>query len=305
MTLLRLLTIMTIAWSCTPTNHTETDSATTQQVEQATAVPPHDTVVTTTPVAFERDAIKERLAAKIAIGEPLVIHSLIPLCDNENQGIVKVNQSLGDGLNLSTNLYWGAKYGFKSHFRRDSNWTLLTSYGQPSEHILERVVFERNYPDGTKVLLIGDAYRGDRMRACLFDYFHSLAGSLTDTLVLTNSRRVATNAAADLLIFNGHNGLMDSYIEPFDNVDGKEKDAVAIACISSSYFNEYFIHLKAYPLLMTTSLLAPEAYVLSNVIDAWVGQESEEEILLSAARGYNEYQKCGMRGAKSLFKTGW
>ena len=59
----------------------------------------------------DRTEITKRLEQKIADKNPLVIHAFVPLCDNENQGIVPVSKSLGDGLNLRTNLYWGALYG--------------------------------------------------------------------------------------------------------------------------------------------------------------------------------------------------
>ena len=58
----------------------------------------------------DRTKIKERLQRKIKNKEPLLIHTFVPLCDNDNQGIVPVNKSLGDGFNLRTNLYWGALY---------------------------------------------------------------------------------------------------------------------------------------------------------------------------------------------------
>ncbi|MFT4759165.1 MAG: hypothetical protein ACI9XO_004463 [Paraglaciecola sp.] len=48
------------------------------------------------------------MKAKIAKNEALVVPVFMPLCDNENQGIVPVNARRGDGLNLKSNLYWGA-----------------------------------------------------------------------------------------------------------------------------------------------------------------------------------------------------
>ena len=98
---------------------------------------------------------------------------------------------------------------------------------------------------------------------------------------------------------------MDTTISPLQNKNSKEKDAIVIACISNDYFIEHFLLAKVYPLLLTTNLLAPEAYVISNAIDSWARLESGSQIRLNAAKGYHQYQKCGLRGARRLFQTGW
>ena len=37
-----------------------------------------------------------------------VIHAFVALCDNKNQGIVPVQEKLGNGDDAQNNLYWGA-----------------------------------------------------------------------------------------------------------------------------------------------------------------------------------------------------
>lgn len=56
--------------------------------------------------SFNREEIKINLQNKILQKQPLIVHVFVPLCDNDNQGIVPVSASLGDGQNLKTNLYW-------------------------------------------------------------------------------------------------------------------------------------------------------------------------------------------------------
>ncbi len=46
-----------------------------------------------------------------------VIHTLVGLCDNIHQGIVPVSESLGNGQDPKSNLYWGAAYGIKTYFQ--------------------------------------------------------------------------------------------------------------------------------------------------------------------------------------------
>lgn len=40
--------------------------------------------------------------------QPIVIYTIVALCDNKHQGIVPVSPKLGNGNDFSNNLYWGA-----------------------------------------------------------------------------------------------------------------------------------------------------------------------------------------------------
>ena len=253
------------------------------------------------PKHFSRDSIYQRLALKKEKNELRIIHVLVPLCDNENQGIVPVNKSLGDGLNLRTNLYWGAGYGIKTHFTRSNTWVTKSSVLNPQKAILERVVFKHR---SQNILIIADAYRGDSMLACVTNYFKEIAGLVKDSCVV-DSVKIMFGAQTDLVVFNGHNGLMDVSIDPIRSVDGYLKDAIAIACASHDYFAPHLNLSGGYPLVMTSNLLAPEAYILHYVLDQWVENKSEEEIRMAAGQGYHDIQKCGLKGASNLFVTGW
>ena len=256
------------------------------------------------PGDFDRTEIKAHIKEKIKNGEPLIAHILVPLCDNEHQGIVPVNASLGNGQNIRTNLYWGAGYGIKTHFKRSKDWITVHEEKPKASHILDRVVFRKKFPNGATVYLIADAYDGAHMKHTLNDFMASLAGKKTGKIVI-GEKSLAAWGGADLIGFNGHNGLMDMNVSPQTNIDGRKKDAVVIACASHSYFVEHLARSGGYPLVCTTNLLAPEAYVLRNVLDAWGKGEPAPEVRLAAGRAYNQYQKCGLKGATRLFKTGW
>jgi hypothetical protein len=51
--------------------------------------------------------------------------------------------------------------------------------------------------------------------------------------------------------------------------------------------------------------MAPEAYTLHGALEGWIAGEEPESIRQRAARAYDAYQHCGMRGALRLFATGW
>ena len=83
------------------------------------------------------------------------------------------------------------------------------------------------------------------------------------------------------------------------------REAIILACASKQYFAEPLRASGAYPLLWTTGLMAPEAYTLKSALDGWIEQENNEEIRERAAGAYDKYQKCGLRGARRLFASGW
>ncbi len=253
---------------------------------------------------FTRDSIKYYLNNKISNSEPFYVHIFVPLCDDINQGIVPTNSSLGDGMNLKTNLYWGAGYGIKTHFKRLKGWKLIKDTFDIDDNILERVVFEKTFSNNAKVYLIADAYRGDRMQACLKDYLNSLA-VIRLGIQLADTETIKTHGNADFLIFNGHNGLMDVFEPIKTTIDNRERDAAVIACVSQSYFLSYFECSKSYPLVTTTSLLPPEAYVAEAVINSWAEMKSEEEIRLSAGNAMARVRKKPQKAMRKMFATGW
>lgn len=252
-----------------------------------------------------RDPAIIRLKSKIQSKSALVVHVFVPLCDNENQGIVPVNKQLGDGLNLKTNLYWGAGYGVKSYFKKYEGWKLLKSTIDTIGNVLERVIFYKKNSVGTEIYLVADAYRGDRMKACLHDYFRSLGGwkEETDTL---SGKSLRLYAGADLLVFDGHDGLMDDTLREYYSKDSVLREAVSISCYSKVFFHPRFEKCGAYPLVCTSGLLAPEAYVLGAVIENWAGQKSGMEIRNAAGDAYHsKHPSTSQKGARALFITGW
>ena len=257
------------------------------------------------PGEYDRTAIKKNLAEKMKNGEPWIAHVLVPLCDNDNQGIVPVNSSLGNGQNPHTNLYWGAGYGLKTHFQRSADWKSIPLYCPFTDHILRQVAFEKTFPEGNTVIVVMQAYDGAYMKDCLEDYFDFLSGNKQLAVRRKDGGLIKVGQDADLIALNGHNGLMDVDVDIPASKDGIHRDAVAIACISHDYFREPLARAGGYPLVCTTGLMAPEAYVMRAVLDAWGGGKAPADIRTAAGAAYHKYQKCGIKGATNLFRTGW
>lgn len=231
-----------------------------------------------------------------------VVHVLVALCDNENQGIVPVPAFLGNGEDAGRNLYWGAAFGVRTFFGRSANWTRLAEIKNPSENVLERLVFRHRTQN---VYLVADAYRGSKMKATINDFFAAAAGTKLEN-VAAGDKNLQIFGSADLVAFIGHNGLMDFSLEnEIVKKDAAERDAVILACASRQYFAAHLRRTSARPLLWTSNLMAPEAYILHDALEGWANNETPAEVQTRAARAYAKYQKISLRSAQKLLVTGW
>ena len=301
-----IVLLTSLLFGCQKTASKPIELATSIQIET-----PPDTIsqalkkeVIRNTTAFDRTASYTRIKDKVTQGKPLVVHVLVPLCDNEHQGISPVNASLGNGFNPNSNLYWGAMYGIRSFFKRQKDWTSVAVQKPKDSFIMERIIFKKTDEQNTSVYLVADAYRGDKMHLCVSDFFAACSGKATET-IQADGQSIGLKSEADLIVFNGHNGLMDYQFPPQTSQDHVRREACIIGCYSHMYFTEQLLGLETYPLLTTTGLMAPEAYVLQGLIEAWMRLDEGADIRKGAATKYHEYQKCGIRGATNLFKTGW
>lgn len=235
-----------------------------------------------------------------------VIHVFVALCDNVNQGIVPVSASLGNGDNPATNLYWGAAFGVKTFFSKSKEWQLVSETQNPSPVILARAIFKKRDRD---VFIVADAYRGKEIAQATWDFLEAASGKAGEELAVTQGGRKFTfnsSGSSDLVVYVGHDGLMDFTLESTpEKRDSRKRQAIILACVSKKYFAKPLERTGAEPLLWTTNLMAPEAYILSAAIDGWLKQESDEQIRVRAAKAYHGYQNCGLKAASNLFATGW
>lgn len=234
------------------------------------------------------------------------VHVFVALADNQHQGIIPVPARLGNGLDAEHNLYWGAAGGVKTFFARSPDWRLIHCAPKPKMQVLERCVFKHRDQD---VYLVADAYRGDEIRQAILDFFNAAAGVTQESIPLPAPSRVSNlvvYGASNVVVYIGHDGLMDFQLSPVPKKkDDRHRHAIMLACASKQYFSEALRASGAYPLLWTTNLMAPEAYTLKGALDGWIVGETNELIHERAAAAYDKYQKCGLRGARRLFATGW
>ncbi len=256
-------------------------------------------------IVENRTKILEQLQLKTTTNIPLIVHLYVPLCDNENQGIVPTSESLGNGLDLKRNLYWATSKGVKRYYKELPDWKFISSQKDIDGNVLERVVFTKNYNNKTTVYLIADAYRGDRMKVCLENFFNALSGNRLDSTVI-NGDMIHIGKDADLSIFNGHNGLMDDTPSILPPKPHSPKDAVAIACVSGEYFKGYYEYVSAFPLVNTNHLLYPGAFISEGIINEWALLKSAKDCKIAAGKSYYKNKpKSGPNGSQNLFNYGW
>jgi len=233
-----------------------------------------------------------------------VIHVLVALCDNENQGIVPVPKFLGDGEDPQKNLYWGAAYGVKTFFTKSRSWQKVAEFENPKENVLQRIVFKHKTKN---VYLVADAYRGSRMKETIADFFSAVSGEKLENIKLdSQNSTLQILGSANLVAFVGHNGLMDFDLEnqPLKKDDNR-REAIILACASRNYFSAPLKKTSATPLLWTSNLMAPEAYILHDALEGWVAGETDQQIRTRAASAYSKYQKISLKSAQNLLVTGW
>jgi hypothetical protein len=240
--------------------------------------------------------------ASVAVRPGKVVHVVVALCDNQYQGIVPVPAKLGNGDDPANNLYWGAAFGVKTFFRKAGDWVLVSATPVSGTSVLERVIFKHRKED---VYLVADAYRGRDIRRATWDFLRFSSGRDAGTVEIP-SGRLSTGGGADLVVYVGHDGLMDFSVPAMPRVEaGRGRDVIILACASRGYFAGPLRQAGGRPLLWTTGLMAPEAYVLKAALDGWILGEDGEKTRNRAAGAYHKYQGCSLKSALKLFATGW
>lgn len=254
---------------------------------------------------------QQRMDLDIAQGKPIVIHVSVALADNKHQWIARVPDAIGNGQDPANNLYWGARYGLKTFFVKDAGWKIIKKIPVQDEKVLERFilhkVIQRN-GQAVKVYLVADAWDGRYISETIQQFLKYNAGA--DVIKLKVSDRLSLDAggAAHLKVYIGHDALMDYFglkdgmiQNPEKAIDALESDSIVLACKSKPYFESRLNAVGSHSLVLTTGLMAPEAYTLNASINAWVMGQDDNQIRKAAAAAYVKYQKINLSAGYRLF----
>lgn len=254
---------------------------------------------------------QERIDQDLAHGKPVVIHVSVALADNKHQWIVPVPEVIGNGQDPRNNLYWGARYGLKTFFVKDAGWKIIKKIPVNDNKILERLVFYKLINrNGTlvKVYLIADAWDGRYIFETIQQFLSYSSGADVITIDVKGQLNLQAGGAAHLNVYIGHDALMDYFglkdktiQNPEQVTDALQSDSIVLACKSKPYFEPRLKAIGSHPLVLTTGLMAPEAYTLDAAIMQWVMGKEDNQIRKSAAAAYAKYQKINLTAAKRLF----
>ena len=155
------------------------------------------------------------------------------------------------------------------------------------------------------VYLVADAYNGKMIKQTITDFLNYSSGK--DKFVIdVDSLKIKAGGNSNLICYVGHDGLMDFSLDSYpEKSDNQKREVVILACASKNYFAQHIKKTGAYPLIWTTNLMCPEAYTLDAIVDSWILNETKDKIREKAAQTYNQYQKCGIKGARGLLVTGY
>lgn len=258
-------------------------------------------------------ATQERISMDLAREKPIVIHVSVALADNKHQWIAPVHESIGNGQDARSNLYWGARYGLKTFLVRDAGWKVIKQVATQDKRILESLIFTKLIARNghqVKVYLIADAWDGRYISETIGQFLRFSAGSDVITLDVDNQLSLDAGGAAHLKVYIGHDALMDffglkdkSIQNPEKAVNALESDAIVLACKSKAYFEPRLKAFGSHPLVLTSGLMAPEAYSLDAAVTTWVMGGGDNEVRKSAAAAYAKYQKISPSSARALFNV--
>lgn len=223
------------------------------------------------------------VCCNVAYAADKTIGVFVALADNEHQGIVPVPKAIGNGDDPERNLYWGTAEGFKGVFDRSKDWKLLEKTEQPEGVILRSRVYQHTkYP----ATLTAKAYQGAAIKQALQDFESALA-----------------NSTYDLVVFIGHNGLMDFQLPvPSEASSSSDKPAaIVLACKSEPYFKQRIRSAGGEPMLLTTQFMYPGAFILHAAANSWLAGEDSSAIRASAGKSYAKNQKLSIKAGTGVF----
>lgn len=207
----------------------------------------------------------------------------VALADNQNQGIVPVPKAIGNGDDPAANLYWGTAEGLKGWFDKSKTWQFTGRTNSAGTQVLDIRTYRHA---STNAVLTAMAYRGAAIKQCIRDF---------ETAVQSGSY--------DLVVYIGHNGLMDFDL-PVPTVPAgrtNRTDCIVLCCKSDSYFRTRLLSAGGRPVLLTTQLMYPGAFILHAVADDWIKGTDLAGIRESAGMAYARNQKLSRKAGVGVF----
>jgi hypothetical protein len=225
----------------------------------------------------------------------------VPLCSNAQ--IDCGSPIAGRPGDLEHNTYWGAVFGARRFFeRKGSGWDRVElTRGGPV--FLERAVYRRWVPraagDRVEELVVLQAVHGDAIDKAVDHFFHMAAEGARVAFQDGDRRR---DEAVTVAGYAGHNRLMDGKELPAPAQHARAPiPSFVLACESEPYFTPALRSAGSDPLVMTSTLMAPEGYLIDAVARGLGEGLPARELRARAVAAYAKWQRLTPRQAGSVF----
>jgi hypothetical protein len=224
------------------------------------------------------------LGTSFALAADKTIGVFVALADNKNQGIAPVPEAIGNGDDPERNLYWGASEGLRGVFDPSKEWILTEKSDSPADGEILRTRVYRNTKKNA--VLSARAYKGSAIRECIRDFEAAIQ-----------------SGSYDMVVYIGHNGLMDFDLPKTGKSEKQAKtpDCVVLCCMSERYFKDRIEAAGGRPVLLTTQLMYPGAFILRAVSDTWLDGKNRSALRESAGIVYAKNQKLSKKAGTGVF----
>jgi hypothetical protein len=249
-------------------------------------------------------SVAPEIAAEIQAGRPLVLYVVVPLCSNEqiNCGSAIAGRPAG----LEHNVYWGASFGARHFFdRKGSGWEQV-EVSKKDSVFLERVVYRRSVPGApwgrsapVEQLVVVQAIHGDSIDTAVDQLYATATSGGRLSFVDGGKPR---DERIQIVGYAGHNRMMDGKKLPALAAGPRSPiPSFVLACMSEPYFAPQLTSAGSTPLVMTATLMAPEAYLIDAIARGIGDNTSPSELRSRAVVAYARWQKLTPRQASSVF----
>ncbi len=253
------------------------------------------------------ESMYRRIAADVQVGKPLVATVYVALCDNDSQGIVPVkNKKICRGDDADNNLYWASSGGLFGH-ARTKGWKRLSVEDNPTPDIAVRAIWTKKlFASGMlrkmgvkgsiEVILVGLAYRGERIRQTMVDYLKAVNRDEAEQLTLKDGRVIDAYGKSHIIGWVGHDYFMDEPDVPQLILETRgesvlDKGVFGLACISDEYFRPAIERENVHILALNRQLTFPSAFTILGILGAVAAGKDHLGIHREAVKAFSEGQK--------------
>jgi hypothetical protein len=220
------------------------------------------------------------------------------------------------GDDPENNFYWGALFGFDTHFANAAGWRRAFRDRGEGRRILARSVFhkrveptehwiDRGVENPFDIFVLANAWNHTEIVHAMEQPIRAALCRETTT-IKCEGRSLGFDSDSVIVGYVGPNHMLEEYWDPLVQLGHcrpTRRIGVFYACPRSAVvLHMPLIDAGLYPVLFTRNTITPEAYVVDGILDALLIGDLDDGFIDSAATQYARYQKgIDIETARNLF----